>query len=218
MIENIIDLLPTYSTELPFSKQKVLFTPFKVKDAKNISIILQEDNKKLALIAMVNVLKNCTKNIVIQDLCLADAEYLFLQIRGKSIEEYITLVFNDIKKQVNINELKTRNAIHTSEIIIGTNLKIVLETPQIKDLLEIDTLNKEDIVKACIKKLIIKNEIYHTNKFVPDELKNVTENLPLSFMVKVDEFLKNQPEVYVELDFGNEKKEVSGILNFFTYR
>jgi hypothetical protein len=127
MIDSIIDLLPTYSTELPFSKQKVLFTPFKVKDAKNISIILQEDNKKLALIAMVNVLKNCTKDLAIQDLCMADAEYLFLQIRSKSIEEFITLVFNETKKQVNINELKVRNNINSSEINIGTNLKIVLE-------------------------------------------------------------------------------------------
>lgn len=218
MIDSIIDLLPTYSTELPFSKQKVLFTPFKVKDAKNISIILQEDNKKLALIAMVNVLKNCTKDVAIQDLCMADVEYLFLQIRSKSIEEFITLVFNETKKQVNINELRVRNQINSSEVIVGTNLKIVLETPKIKDLLNLDTLNKEDLIKACVKKLIVKNEIYYTNKFVPDELKNITDNLPISFMVKVDEFLKNQPELYVEIEFNDEKKEVSGILNFFTYR
>ncbi len=218
MIDSIIDLLPTYSTELPFSKQKVLFTPFKVKDAKNISIILQEDNKKLALIAMVNVLKNCTKDVAIQDLCMADAEYLFLQIRSKSIEEFITLVFNETKKQVNINEMRVRNQINSSEVIVGTNLKIVLETPKIKDLLNLDTLNKEDLIKACVKKLIVKNEIYYTNKFVPDELKNITDNLPISFMVKVDEFLKNQPELYVEIEFNDEKKEVSGILNFFTYR
>jgi hypothetical protein len=173
MIEDIIDLLPTYTTELPFSKQKVLFTPFKVKDAKNISIILQEDNKKLALIAMVNVLKNCTKNIIIQDLCIADAEYLFLQIRGKSIEEYITLVFNDIKKQVNINELKTRNSIHTSEVVIGTNLKIILETPQIKDLLEIDTLNKEDLVKILGKNGLLRTSHLMNKLMDKDDLINL---------------------------------------------
>jgi hypothetical protein len=115
MFELINDYLPTYTTELPFSKQKVQFTPFKVKDAKNIAIVLQEDNKKLALIAMVSVLKNCTKDVVIHDLCIADAEYLFLQVRGKSIEEYITLIFNDTKKQFNINELKTKNNIQSQE-------------------------------------------------------------------------------------------------------
>lgn len=218
MFELINDYLPTYTTELPFSKQKVQFTPFKVKDAKNIAIVLQEDNKKLALIAMVSVLKNCTKDVVIHDLCIADAEYLFLQVRGKSIEEYITLVFNDTKKQFNINELKTKNNIQSQEIIVGPNLKVVLETPRIKDLLNLETLNKEDILKSCIKKLIVKNEIYDVNKFVPQELKETIDNLPLSFVLKTEEFMKSQPELYAEIEFNNEIKEVSGILNFFTYR
>lgn len=218
MFELINDYLPTYTTELPFSKQKVQFTPFKVKDAKNIAIILQEDNKKLALIAMVSVLKNCTKDVSIHDLCIADAEYLFLQVRGKSIEEYITLVFNDTKKQFNINDLKTKNIIQSQEIVVGPNLKIVLETPKIKDLLNLETLNKEDILKSCIKKLIVKNEIYDVNKFVPQELKETIDNLPLSFVMKTEDFMKSQPELYAEIEFNNEIKEVSGILNFFTYR
>jgi hypothetical protein len=218
MFELINDYLPTYTTELPFSKQKVQFTPFKVKDAKNIAIILQEDNKKLALIAMVSVLKNCTKDVSIHDLCIADAEYLFLQVRGKSIEEYITLVFNDTKKQFNINDLKTKNIIQSQEIVVGPNLKIVLETPKIKDLLNLETLNKEDVLKSCIKKLIVKNEIYDVNKFVPQELKETIDNLPLSFVMKTEDFMKSQPELYAEIEFNNEIKEVSGILNFFTYR
>lgn len=218
MFELINDYLPTYTTELPFSKQKVQFTPFKVKDAKNIAIILQEDNKKLALIAMVSVLKNCTKDVSIHDLCIADAEYLFLQVRGKSIEEYITLVFNDTKKQFNINDLKTKNIIQSQEIVVGPNLKIVLETPKIKDLLNLETLNKEDVLKSCIKKLIVKNEIYDVNKFVPQELKETVDNLPLSFVMKTEDFMKSQPELYAEIEFNNEIKEVSGILNFFTYR
>lgn len=195
MFELINDYLPTYTTELPFSKQKVQFTPFKVKDAKNIAIILQEDNKKLALIAMVSVLKNCTKDVSIHDLCIADAEYLFLQVRGKSIEEYITLVFNDTKKQFNINDLKTKNIIQSQEIVVGPNLKIVLETPKIKDLLNLETLNKEDVLKSCIKKLIVKNEIYDVNKFVPQELKETIDNLPLSFVMKTEDFMKSQPEL-----------------------
>jgi hypothetical protein len=218
MFELINDYLPTYTTELPFSKQKVQFTPFKVKDAKNIAIILQEDNKKLALIAMVSVLKNCTKDVSVHDLCIADAEYLFLQVRGKSIEEYITLVFNDTKKQFNINDLKTKNIIQSQEIVVGPNLKIVLETPKIKDLLNLETLNKEDVLKSCIKKLIVKNEIYDVNKFVPQELKETIDNLPLSFVMKTEDFMKSQPELYAEIEFNNEIKEVSGILNFFTYR
>lgn len=218
MIEQLNEMLPTYEVELPFSKKKAKFTPFKVKDAKNIAIVLQEDNKKLALIALVNILKNCCKDISIADICLADAEFLFLQIRGKSIEEFITLTFNNTKKQVNINDLKFKNNLSNKEVKIGSNIIVTLETPKLKDLLNLDTLNKEDIIKASIKTLSIQNEIYDVSKFVPQELKNVLDNLPLSFAIKTEEFLKEQPELYVELDFDGEKKEVSGILNFFTYR
>jgi hypothetical protein len=151
MLSNLDELLPTYSTTLPFSKQQAIFTPFKVKDAKNISIVLQENNKKLALIALSNILKNCCKNISVEDLCLADAEYLFLQIRGKSVEEFLTLLFNDVKKQVNINDLKIKNTITSKEFAISPSIKVVFETPKLKDLRLLETLDKEDLMKSCLK-------------------------------------------------------------------
>jgi hypothetical protein len=53
LIEKLKMAFPSYEVELPYSKQIVKFNPFRVKDAKNISIILQEDNKKLALNALI---------------------------------------------------------------------------------------------------------------------------------------------------------------------
>lgn len=218
MLDNLHEFLPTYETTLPFSNKQVEFVPFKVKDAKNISIILQENDKKLALISLTKVLTNCTKNLNINDLCLADAEFLFLQIRSKSIEEYITLVSNNIKVKVNVSEIKPRNKISTVEINIGNNLKVVLETLKIKDLLILNSLNKEDMLKASIKKLIAKNEIYSVDKFVPSEFKKILDELPISVTLNAEDFIKNQPELYVNVDFNGEIKEVSGILNFFTCR
>ena len=57
LIENIKNYYPEYELFLPLSKKKILFTPFKVKDAKNIAIILQENDKKLALIRKNRVKK-----------------------------------------------------------------------------------------------------------------------------------------------------------------
>lgn len=218
MFDIIDQNLPTYTTILPFSKQTVSFTPFKVKDAKNISIILQENDKKLALVSLVNTLKSCCKDISINDLCLADAEYLFLQIRSKSIEEVMNLVFENTKKQININEIKSKNTIITEEIDVGSNIKVVLETPKIKDMLEMSSLNKAELINSSIKKIIVKGEIYDKNKFIPNDIKKAIDNLPISFAVKAEQFLQVQPELYVEIDFDGVKKEVNGILNFFTYR
>ena len=98
---NLLDELkvyfPKYEVVLPVSKLKVVFTPFKVKDAKNLSIILQENNKKLALIALYEIIKNNTTDINIDELCIADAEFLFLHIRSKSVDEHISVIFEKNK-------------------------------------------------------------------------------------------------------------------------
>lgn len=218
LLNVLSEMLPTYETTLPFSKEKVCFKPFKVKDAKNIGIILQEDNKKLALRAMIDLIKQNAPECNILDLCLADAEFLFLQIRSKSVDEILNLVKNNEKVQVNISAIKHRNEIKTEKITIGDNITIFLKTPTIKNLLKLDTLEKEELFKASIEKIIVKNEIYHLNKFITEEIKNVIDNLPISVLPKIDKFLKNQPELYVNLNFANDETEVSGILNFFTFR
>ena len=103
---------PKFETTLPFSKKQVLFTAFKVKDAKKIALVLQENNKKLSLISLYECIKeNCNlKNI--DDLCLADAEYLFLQIRSKSVDELLNVLVNGSKYQIQINNIITKNNIH----------------------------------------------------------------------------------------------------------
>jgi hypothetical protein len=218
LLNSLESLLPTYEALLPFSKEKVTFTPFRVKDAKNISIILQEDNKKLALNALVDLLKTNSRGTNPLELCLADAEFLFLQIRSKSVDERLNLVYNEEKIQVYIFDIQTRNVIATKSIQIANDVHVEMETPTIKDLLKLKSLDKEDIIKACIKKVIVRGEIFHVNKFVTEEIQKLIDNLPMNVMPKFDEFLKLQPELFVELQTKEGNKEVSGFLSFFTYR
>ena len=217
-MSSLKSLLPTYETTLPFSKQKVIFRPFKVKDAKSISVILQEENKKLALISLVELLKNNTENVNIMNLCMADAEFLFLQIRSKSVDEQLNLIYNQEKIQVYIPDIKYRNEVSSDTITLTNNVFITLETPSIKDLLKLDTLDKEDFLKACIKKVNVDGEIFHVNKFVPDDIKTILDNLPLNVLPKFEEFMKTQPELYVVLETKDGDKEVNGLLRFFTFR
>lgn len=217
ILKNLNSFIQSYDTILPFSKKKVTFTPFKVKDVKSLSIILQEDNKKLALQNMIELLKNCTSDCNIEELCLADAEFLFLKIRSKSVDEMLNLVYGNEKIQVNISDINYRNQVCTEEISIGT-ATLVLETPTIKDLLKMDSFEKESYRKIFIKKIIVNNEIFKLNKFVTQEIKEFIENLPLSILPKLDSFAKKQPELYLKIITENEEKEVSGLLSFFIFR
>lgn len=217
-IPDLSDLLPQYETTLPFSEINVTFSPFKVKDAKNISIVLQEENKKLAFNMMIELLKSTTKGANLLDLCVADLEFLFLQVRSKSVDERLNLLYNQEKVQVYIFDIKHRNSPITQTVEISKDTHIVLETPTAKDLLKLESFDKDHLIKACIKKIIVKNEIYYLNKFITKELHSLIDNLPLNVLPKIEEFLKVQPELYVMLETKDGQKEVSGFLNFFTYR
>jgi len=220
---NLLDELkvyfPKYEIVLPVSKLKVLFTPFKVKDAKNLSIILQENNKKLALIALYEIIKNNTDNINIDELCIADAEFLFLHIRSKSVDEHISIIFEKNKYELNISEIVCINSLNKKIISINNNISIELESPIFSDLLKLNSFETNDFYKVCIKKIIVQKEIYDFNKFVPDEIKEIINNLPISVLKEFDNFLSNQPRLTatIKLLDGSEK-EVNGLLDFFIFR
>lgn len=214
LLNNLNSLLPTYSTELPFSKQTVYFTPFKVKDAKNISIILQEENKILSLKAMVDLLKNCCTEINPEELCLADAEYLFLMIRSKSVEENLNLIVKGSPIQINIFEIKGKNDFVKEEIKVSNNLTLKIETPKIKNLLQLKVLSKKNLLLSSIKFIVAHHEIYNVETFIPKEFENFLENLPLNILTQLEKL--NHPELFVNLENKESESEVSGPLTFFT--
>ena len=166
LTEELKTYFPTYECVLPVSGKICKFNPFKVKDAKNLSIVLQENNKKLALIAMVELLKNNSKDVDIDSLCIADAEYLFLQIRSKSIDEVINVVYENQKHSLNISDISCKNSNTQNKIInIGNEISIELEIPTIKKLLILNSFEQSDLRKSAVKKVIIKKEIYDSKVF-----------------------------------------------------
>ena len=209
------DSQPKFETTLPFSKKKVLFTAFKVKDAKKISLILNEDNKKLSLLALYECIKdNCDlKNV--QDLCLADAEYLFLQIRSKSVDELINVIVNQEKTQISISNIENKNAIQSLNIPVGESITITLATPSLSDLLKQDSFSDEVYSKSCIKSIIISGQVFYLDKFVNEKCKEIIDNLPLFTMKQINEFVKNEPRLWFKVQKENSESEVSGFLSFF---
>lgn len=218
LIEKLNAALPAYETELPFSKQVVKFNPFKVKDAKNLSIVLQEDNKKLALNALIDCVKDNSNVKNIESLCLADVEYLFLQIRSKSVDEVLNLLVNGKPQKININNINFKNNLQNLNIKLNDEIIISLQTPTVKDILSKKTFEEEDYIKACLEKIYVKNEIYDFNKFVPEEFKKLIDNLPLSIIKQINNFASSDPSLFITIKNESDESEVSGPLTFFTWR
>ena len=205
---------PKYEKELPFSKEKVLFTAFKVKDAKKITMVIQEQNKKLSLIALYECLSNNT-NANVLNLSLADAEYLFLQIRAKSMDEYINVNVADKKVKIKIDDLKIFNKIQDHHVNLGNSIILNLKTPKLKHLLSLDQFTEETYAKACIESVAIQGQIYYVEKFVPKEFEQIVDNLPLTVSKEINEFVKNEPALKFEIKTEDSESEVSGFLSFF---
>jgi hypothetical protein len=216
LIKNIQSSLPTYDVVLPFSKEEITFTPFKVKDSKNLSIILQEDNKKLALKALVDLLKNCCIKVNPLELCLADAEYLFLMIRSKSVEENINLIVNNNSIKINIYDIKTKNDYVKSEITVSPKLSLKIETPKLKHLLQLNDLSKKNLLLSSIKEIVVNKEVYEVDKFIPKEISEFLENLPLNVLSQLEKI--EHPELQFSIKVNDEESEVSGFLSFFILR
>ena len=208
---------PVYECVLPFCKKTVKFNPFKVKDAKNISLILSENSKKISLNAMIDLLKLNSKGVNVHDLCLADAEYLFLCMRAKSVGESINLILNKKNVSINLQDIKFKNTLNEKTIKINDNFYIEIKTPSVETLSKTNIDDKIDYIKCFITKITVKNEIFDFKKFVPDDVKESLENLPLSFLNEMEKEFKLQPELYVNVNTEDGEREVSGILSFFTY-
>jgi hypothetical protein len=82
---------PTYELELPSTKQKIKFRPFLVKEEKLLVLALESEDTKQITTAIKTVIKNCisTRGIKVEELPTFDIEYLFLNIRGKSVGEEV---------------------------------------------------------------------------------------------------------------------------------
>jgi hypothetical protein len=206
---------PKFETTLPFSKKQVLFTAFKVKDAKKIALVLQENNKKLSLIALYECIKENSNLKNVDDLCLADAEYLFLQIRSKSVDELINVIVNQEKTQIGISNIENKNAIQSLNIAVGESITITLATPSLSDLLKQDSFSDEVYSKSCIKSIIISGQVFYLDKFVNEKCKEIIDNLPLFTMKQINEFVKNEPRLWFKVEKENNGSEVSGFLSFF---
>lgn len=206
---------PKFETELPFSKEKVVFNAFKVKDSKKITIVLQEQNKKTALLALFECLSSNSQSKKLLDLCLTDAEYLFLQMRAKSVDEYINVTANGNKVKININEIQIKNQLQTKVVKLGNDISITLTTPNLKKLLSLESFNKETYAKACIENIIIKGQVYNVEKFVPKEFTDLIDNMPLSVSKEINNFVEFEPKLVFNVKTDENESEVSGLLSFF---
>ena len=230
---------PTYELELPSTKQKIKYRPFLVKEEKLLVLALESEDTKEITNAIKAVLKNCiqAKNIKVDTLPTFDIEYLFLNIRSKSVGEEIevNLIAPDdgetsVPVIINVDEIKVqKNPNHTNKIKLDDSLMMEMKYPSleqfIKNNFDFNNQNAMDqsfeLIASCIDKIYTKDEVWSTSDVTKKELAEFLESMNSSQFKDIEKFFETMPKLSHTIKVKNPKTEVEsevaleGLASFF---
>ena len=228
---------PTFEYTLPVSGLEITFRPFLVKEEKLLLIGKESD-----VGAQINAMKQVVSNVVltpkdldVSDLPSLDLEMLFIQLRSKSIQNYVELQYRDVednevyKFNVNLDELTpTIDETHNNEIAIDDKLTIKLKDPTIGimakagmnvgDNKEPDNEEIFKLIAGCLEVVYDDENVY--DDFTTKEALSFIKSFDIKRFEKLKEFFDTLPKLTYELNYknkeGNDRKIVlNGIADFF---
>ena len=223
---------PIYELVVPSTKKKIKCRPFLVKEQKVLIVAMESQEDAQVLEAIRTILKNCINSrIKIDDLALFDVEYLFLQIRARSISEKIELKItcpDDGETEVNVNFLADDVKVrfpkgHTNLVKLENDVTIEMRYPNLDYFAKVnfaeDNVDPYDLVAECIKNVYVGSESAGTFSF--KEAREWVETLTASQFDKIQQFFNTMPTLRHELKVKNHNTGVTndivieGLVSFF---
>lgn len=230
---------PSYTLEIPSLKKEIKYRPFLVKEEKILIIAMESEDSKQIADAVKNVISNCilSKGIKIDQLATFDIEYLFLNIRGKSVGETVEVLItcpDDEKTQVpvsiNLDDIKvTIDKNHSKDIKLDDNLTLRMKYPSMKEFIKTNFGNNFnmsvddtfDLVLSCIEQVYSEEESWAASDCTKKELSEFIEQLTSNQFKEVERFFSTMPKLSHTLKIKNPNTEVEsevvleGLTSFF---
>ena len=230
---------PTYELELPSTEQTIKFRPFLVKEEKLLVIALESEDTKQITNAIKTVIKNCiqTKGIKVESLPTFDIEYLFLNIRAKSVGEEIDVNIicpddeeTNVSVKINVDDIKVQtNEDHTNKIKLDEVLMMEMKYPSleqfIKNNFDISTNSAIDqsfeLVASCVNKIYNEDEVWATADVTKKELMDFLDQMNTSQFKQIEKFFETMPKLSHTIKVKNPNTEVEsdvvleGLSSFF---
>ena len=232
---------PTYELKLPSSNKKIRYRPFLVKEEKILIIALESQDQNDITNAVTDVLKKCilTKGIDVDSLPTFDIEYLFLNIRAKSIGEDIKLTVTcpddketKVSVTVYVDEIKViKPKGHTTDIVLDDNMTLRMKYPSLTQFIEnnfsIDDASESivnktfKVVADCIDTIYSGEDAWDANDYTPQERLDFVNQLSSKQYKQVENFFSTMPKLSHTIEVvnpnTNEKGSVvlEGLADFF---
>tara|TARA_Y100001954_G_scaffold237649_1_gene302093 strand:- start:1191 stop:1910 length:720 start_codon:yes stop_codon:yes gene_type:complete len=230
---------PTYELVLPSSNRKIKFRPFLVKEEKILIIAMETQDTKQIANAVKNVLSHCilTRGIKVDKLSTFDIEYLFLNIRGKSVGEDIEVMVtcpDDGKTQVpaliNVDAIKIQiSDEHNKDIKLDDTYTLRMKYPSLNEFIknnfsttgEMNVDDTFDLIASCIDQVYSEEESWTGADCTKKELSEFLEQLNSKQFKMIEKFFETMPKLShtVKVTNPNTKKDceivIEGLQSFF---
>ena len=230
---------PKYDLELPSTGQTIQYRPFLVKEEKLLVLAMESEDTKQITTAIKSVLKNCiqTKGVKVETLPTFDIEYLFLNIRGKSVGEEVEVSViapddgeTEVKLTIGLDEIEVKkNDDHTKQIKLDDTLMMEMKYPSLEqfissnfDFAEKNQMEQSfDLIASCIDKVYSEEEVWAADDFTKKEVKEFLEQMNSNQFKQIESFFETMPKLTHTVKFKNPKTKkeneivLEGLSSFF---
>jgi hypothetical protein len=223
--------VPTFELTLPSNGKKVVYRPFLVKEHKTLLILKDSEDGDVIRI-LEELVDVCTFNkLKIKDIPSFDMEYLFLNIRAKSIGEAIDLIVNcdcgnKIDYSMDISKLNiSKHSEHSTKIQVSSDVGVEMRYPKFHDTMDIFITRDEtkifDLVLSCIKAIYTADTYTEITIDNREELVEFIENMTQEQFDKIEQFFVTMPKLKQEINVKCDKcgadnhAVLEGLQNFF---
>lgn len=229
---------PVYTLTVPSSGKQLKFRPFLIKEEKTLLIAQQSEDPIVMVESLKEVIQSCIKDEVdVNELATFDLEYIFTQIRSKSVGEIIELMMlcdtctDDkavAKVSIDLTKIQVeKNPEHKSKIHLYQDVGIVMKYPTLDILKKMESINTNDldevfnIVVDCIDYIYNEEEVFHAKEQTKQELLDFLNNLSSDQFAEVQKFFETMPKLKHEIDYvcpvcsKEHHKVLEGLNSFF---
>jgi hypothetical protein len=230
---------PTYELEIPSLKKSVKYRPFLVKEEKILIIAMESEDPKQISEAVKTVISNCilTRGIKVDQLATFDIEYLFLNIRGKSVGESVDILLTcpddgttQVPISINLDEIQVEfREDHSRDIKLDDNLTLRMRYPSMNEFVknnfstenQISVDDTFDMICSCVEQIYSEEESWSSSDVTKKELKEFLEQLTSQQFKDIEKFFETMPKLSHTVKIKNPNTEVEsevvleGLTSFF---
>ena len=230
---------PTYELEIPSSKKTIKYRPFLVKEEKILIIAMESEDPKQIAEALKTVIGNCilTRGIKVDNLSIFDIEYLFLNIRGKSVGEDVDVLLTcpddgttQVPVSINLDEIKVNvKPEHTTDIKLDDSLILRMKYPSMSEFVKNNFSNEGGMsvddtftmISSCIEQIYNEEESWAAADSTKKELTEFLEQLTSQQFKEVEKFFETMPKLSHTVKIKNPNTEIEsevvleGLSSFF---